>query len=359
MAGSASSPADASAPNGDAAPADGVKADAIDHHADLRGKCNLKTSYPDDEACIPPPPPGTGMQIHVGPTNYDDPAEVAQFLIHPGDELDECFTLHTPNDKPIHYQTFVLSGRKGTHHIINTMYSDKLDEGKFGRCSDAQTASVGTLPGASKPYMARGTVAPEYAHVGRLVPAQTTFQADMHYYNFTNEDIIREFWLNIYFVDDAEITEEAQQIRGFGGLSWNSKPIQPGTDEVYKYSCPIKGDGYLLSLLGHYHAHGKRFTATIQRASGALDKVFEMYDYTDPATFEYNTVVDNPAFSDITAGAVSGRLAVHDGDSLLWECHIINDSDVALHYVNMVKTGEMCNIWGASVGVNRIDCLLP
>jgi len=181
----------------------------------------------------------------------------------------------------------------------------------------------------------------------------------MHYFNFTDHDIIREMWLNVYFVDEAKITEEADQIAGLGGFSWNRTPIQPGTDKVYSYECPIKGDGHIMTLLGHYHAHGKRFTAHIKRKGGASEKVFEMYDYLEPAQFEYNSQVMNPDFSADAAGAVTGRLPVFDGDVLNWECRIVNDSDVALKYVNEVKTGEMCNIWGASVGIEPISCYLP
>jgi hypothetical protein len=50
-------------------------------------------------------------------------------------------------------------------------------------------------------------------------------------------------------------------------------------------------------------------------------------------------------------------LDVHDGDVLSWECHVVNDSNVGLKYVNEVKTGEMCNLWGASLGIDKFDCL--
>ena len=53
---------------------------------------------------------------------------------------------------------------------------------------------------------------------------------------------------------------------------------------------------------------------------------------------------------------MSGRLPVHDGDTLLWECHIVNDSQTALTYKNEVQTGEMCNMWGDSLGVETIFC---
>jgi len=342
-----------------------AKPTTIDWQGDIRGLCKgLKTKFPGDEACIPAPPEGEGMQIHIGPSNWDDAEEVAKYVLRPGEESSECFTVTTPNDKLIHYQTSTLSGRAGTHHIINTMYAGdgSLPQGSakcIGEGGGDMANSLGSLQGASKPYMPRLSVAPEYAHVGRGIPAHTRVSSDMHYYNFTDHDIVREYWLNIYFAKDEEITEEASQIAGLGGFSWNRTPIPPKTDKTYSYSCPIKGDGHILMLLGHYHAHGKHFTASLKRkATGNIEKVFEMFDYMEPAQFEYNTIVQNPMFAEGSAGAVTGRLPVYDGDVINWDCHIVNDSDVALKYVNEVKTGEMCNLWGSSIGITPISCYL-
>ena len=89
------------------------------------------------------------------------------------------------------------------------------------------------------------------------------------------------------------------------------------------------------------------------------EKVFEMYDPYDPAVFDYNSITTNPTFSAQAAGATSGLLPVSDGDILQWECHIINNSLVALRYVNEVQTGEMCNLWGATIGTEAISCVQP
>ena len=62
-------------------------------------------------------------------------------------------------------------------------------------------------------------------------------------------------------------------------------------------------------------------------------------------------------FSTSAAGAYTGILHVKAGDVLEWECHIINDSTSALRYTNEVKTGEMCNIWGFTVGP-QFNCML-
>lgn len=330
--------------------------------ADPRGACNIDSGFPDDNACILPPAPEEGMQIHIGPTDYKDSDQINKFTLKAGQETESCWTFHTPNDKKIFYQTFVLSGRSGTHHIIDTMYKVEMTDGGFTMCSDGGTGTnsniIDNLPGASKPYMPRVPVAPENADIGRAVPPNTPSQADLHGFNFTDKDLLREFWLNIYYVPEAQVKQEATQIRGMGGLSWNSMPIAPGTDKTYSYKCAVPSDGRIMSLLGHYHAHGKQFTASIQRASGEVQKVFEMYDYLDPAMFQYDSITTNPDFSATAGGAVSGILEVHAGDTVLWDCHVVNDSMTALRYVNQVKTGEMCNLWGQSVGT-KINCLVP
>jgi hypothetical protein len=331
----------------------------IDWHGDLRGLCDkLSTNFADDHACIPAPPAEEGMQIHIGPKDYNDANEIAKYIMHPGEESSTCFATITPNDSTIYYQTSTLSGRMGTHHIIDTMYAGDGSTPETATCSGDMMSALGSVPGASKAYMPRLSVAPEYEHVGRSIPAHAKIQADMHYYNFTDHDILREFWLNIYFAKAEDITTEASQIAALGGFGWNSNPIPPGTDKTYSYDCKVKGEGWILMLLGHYHAHGRQFTANIVRKAGGTDKVFEMFDYMEPAQFEYNSIVTNPMFSPNAAGATTGRLAVHDGDTINWQCHIVNDSDVALKYVNEVKTGEMCNLWGSSIGISPISCYL-
>ena len=241
-----------------------------------------------------------------------------------GYENSECWSFHTPNTEDKYYQTFVLSGRPGTHHIINTMYRTEFADGTtFTACMDGGTGMnsniISNLPGASKAYMPRGVVAPENEHIGRKIPAHTPSQADMHYFNFSEHEILREMWLNIYTVPMAQIQQEANQIRGMGGLSWGAVPIAPGTDKVYTYSCPVNADGRIVSLLGHYHAHGTRFTAYVRNGGlGApcsrnaehenCKRVFEMYDYNDPQIFQYDSITTNPMFSDNLPGAVSGQL---------------------------------------------------
>jgi len=112
---------------------------------DLRGTgvcADLHTNYAGDHACLPPPAAGEGMQIHVGPSSCTDPSVLAQWVVKPGEENSKCFNYHTPNGEPIFYQTYVLSGRDGTHHIFNTMYKTTVKDGIFEACRDGGTGTL-------------------------------------------------------------------------------------------------------------------------------------------------------------------------------------------------------------------------
>jgi hypothetical protein len=199
-------------------------------------------------------------------------------------------------------------------------------------------------------------VAPENEGLGIKLGPGTQAQFDMHYFNLTKAPILREFWLNVYTKDPATVTEQPIGIVGLGGLSWAVAPIQPGTHQAYTYECPIDTDGRVIELLGHTHAHGRRETAWIRHGDGELLKVFEQFDYLEPQIFYYDSVQKNPAFAEGSPGAMTGILDVKVGDVLVWECDVHNDSTSPLRYVNEVQTGEMCNIWGATVGP-RLYCI--
>jgi hypothetical protein len=323
-----------------------------------RGLCNLHTKFPGDDACLGVPDPDKGFQIHIGPDDYDDPAQIAKFSMKPGAESSECYMKKMPNMTEVLYLVYELSGRPGTHHIINTLRADDLPE-DWGRCVSFAPggSNLGSIGGASKSHMPPMPIAPENENLGIPLAAHIQAQHDMHYFNLTDAPILREFWMNLYYVKADGDTIRPNRIAGLGGLGWNTSPILPGVHTVFSYECPISADGRIIQLLGHTHAHGIRETAHIRHKNGERMKVFEQFDYLEPQIFMYDSLTRNPAFADGQAGAKTGLLEVVAGDVLEWECEVNNDSKTALRYVNEVKTGEMCNIWGMSVGP-AISCFL-
>jgi hypothetical protein len=180
----------------------------------------------------------------------------------------------------------------------------------------------------------------------------------MHYFNATDRPILREFWLNLYFIEVDRVTEEPGGLTAMGGFEWNRSPIPPRSHDVYPFRCPITGSGRIITLLGHTHSHALRLTAWLRRSSGERLHVFEQYDYQSPQIFYYDTVTENPPFSSDAPGAHTGVLEVQDGDVLEWECEVNNDGPDPLYYMNDVVRGEMCNVFGDTVGGATATCLL-
>jgi len=69
-------------------------------------------------------------------------------------------------------------------------------------------------------------------------------------------------------------------------------------------------------------------------------------------TFEYDSITTNPAPnpSAKTDGATSGILSLVAGDKLKLECDVNNTTDNTLTFKNELYTGEMCILFGSSVG---------
>jgi hypothetical protein len=332
---------------------------------DPRGGCpELNTRFPGDDACIKPPAPEEGFQIHIGPADYDDAADVEQFVLPLGGESSLCWSYHTPNETEVQYQGFVFSGRPGTHHVFNSMLANEVqDGGGFHVCVDAglgnSSGRIGGLPGAGRPYVARTKVAPENEGLAGVIPPRVPAEADMHYFNATDGEILREFWLNIYYIDPSKVTDTIKGIRGMGGIGWAVLPIPANADQVYKYECPLTSTGRIISMQGHFHSHGVRESAWIRRGDGTRVPIFEMYDYANQASFQFDSITTNPPYTGTADFGYTGILEITAGDVLEWECHVKNGA-TPLRYTNSVEDGEMCNIFGGFVGDPAIEsCLLP
>jgi hypothetical protein len=85
-------------------------------HANAMNECNLHSGWPGDEYCILPPPPDKGFQLHLGPSNYQNPE--AEYLLQPGEEWVHRFTSTSANDKDIKFYVRQYRMRPGAHHTI-------------------------------------------------------------------------------------------------------------------------------------------------------------------------------------------------------------------------------------------------
>ncbi len=315
------------------------------------------TGWPGDEWCILPPDPELGIQIGVHPESYENPdADVAPgvlgFVLPAGTEVTQNYYASVPNDQAFSFYREVLRMRTGSHHIINTM----TGSGQSG-WTNSQDTGLGAegIIGSQRPDSDRPTgtldVPPENAGHGQTMPAGQNIQYNMHHFNFSEEPMLREIWINIWFKDASEITEQLGGIGIFGNPA-DLFAIGPGEHAELHYVCDVTGNTRIVTLNGHRHSHTDRFGAWIERANGEVLSVYESFEYQDMPTYQYDSISQNPV-PDLDAridGASSGLLEVGPGDEIHFVCDITNRLDTNLRFANQVDTGEMCILFGSRTG---------
>jgi hypothetical protein len=324
-------------------------------YSDLEDQCGLDTGFPGDILCLKAPEADKGFQLHMGPTNYDDPVEVEEYLLDSGAENNECFYATTPNEQLATYYERLIHMRPVSHHMFlfiidGALYPDGYPEG-WAPCGGFAEGRKGSLGGAEVPrvqYPANGVYAPENAGIGRAVSKKTLIKMEIHAINTTDAPVMRETWANVIYKPREQVTESVIDVNVLGGFS---VATQPGDKTVMDVRVPITTPKRILNLFGHMHSHGVRFTAWRTRGDEQL-MLMEDYDWFDPRVFTYDSVTTNtePDANKKIPGAITGILNFEAGDSLDFQCEVWNDSDVVLRYRNEAITGEMCNIFGEFVG---------
>jgi hypothetical protein len=306
--------------------------------------CNLKSGFPGDEYCLLPPPEGKGIQIHFGPKNYHDMAEIKKYIIEPGEEFNTYAVVNVPDTGTTdrYFQYMKVSMRPGSHHLINNLIAGKPEEG-FRAC-DGQ--SMGSFPGTQNLITEsppQGIPAPENEGLGRTLPPNVSICQNYHRYNVTDKPQISEIWYNIWWIDEKEIKEKTS------GVTVNAPfgVIQPGARQMVTTTVTASGDGRFVTLFGHRHAHAERFAAWLNDSL-----IYDSWDWVESRVFNYDSITMNPAPNPTakTDGAVSGVLPFKKGDKIKILCDINNTSDVPLRFANELLTGEMCILFGSTVG---------
>jgi hypothetical protein len=308
--------------------------------------CGLNSGFKGDEYCLLPPPEGEGVQIHFGPKRYDDPAEIEKYRLEPGEEINAYGIVNIPTTEEHWYSYVKLSMRPGSHHVINNIIAGHPEEGFVaGGCEGSSIAGfVGTqvLILESPP---QGIPAPENEGLGRSLPANASICQNYHRYNFTDEPILSEIWYNVWFTEEENVTQRGQGVAVFAGPFAG---IPPGTREVVTATTTVNGEGRILSLFGHRHAATERFAAFLND-----ELIYDSWDWVESRVFNYDSITENPPVNPdgMMDGAVSGIVEIKNGDAIRVECHVNNTTDQTLRFRNELYTGEMCILFGSTVGV--------
>ena len=308
---------------GDAAPESEWAPGTADPCADMPD-----TGYANDELCIEAPPPDVGYQAHFGPSDYDDPDDLAPYLLGPGEENVVCQYRYTPDFSGVRYSNEQHTRlREGTHHLImwgaNRELPDAPADGEFRSDGCQNPFDYLFVTGAQAALNGVGGVQdifvsdlPENEGIAHQVHPNRSLALEMHYVNTTPEPILRESWINTIYTD-AENVDTIIDPMFFIGSRINV-PVG-GSQIVTNDLCeapPLPADGpesklRFLGFTGHAHANTTRITAWINRAAtGQREQVYEVFDWAEPLQAAFNTVDENPPMNGRTDGGRE-RPALH------------------------------------------------
>lgn len=346
---------------------------------DLGGKdCHLVTShmgapFPGDSQCITPPSADAGMQFHYGPTNYDDPVEVAKYVLKPGEEITDCDYFITPNTENVYFNSYHSRMRPGSHHMLLFIESQgsSAGGGLLGGGSSKPfkptgnggpdpncSPGIGTrnLFGAQTPNLdvdALTAGASENDGLAIVIPPKQQMTIQAHFINATSGPMLREVWANVLFTPRDQVTQLGDPIFFIGGALMNVPMGQSKAITGQAVVPPgVSPDFRLIVGTGHYHSHTTEFKAW-KTQSGVRTPLIHDYNTLghapDPATWYFDSAMTNPVPGETghTGGAYSGIVHMQPGDTIDWECDVTNN-DVAggLQFGNYVFTAEMCNMFG-------------
>ena len=307
--------------------------------------CGIRTPYPGDEYCIEAPDPDLGLQLHYGPKDYNDQAEVDRYLLGPGEEVTDCVFVKTTNDREVFFNGYHARMRPGSHHMLLYL-QDTLRPDSTGpeRCN--QGLDTRNIFGAQTLTMDVDSVVDGPENEGLAIKLGPNLQGvvQMHFINTGDVPILREGWANLVYVDASMVKQLGDPIFFLGGLGMN---VQPSTTQIIKGRAVAPADVRLLLATGHFHAHTTRFSAW-KTIGGQRELLMEDFDWHEPSLLNFDSATQNVMPDPVgkKAGGFSGIVDLRQGDVIDWECEVKNDGDVPLRFGNEVYTAEMCNIFG-------------
>jgi hypothetical protein len=332
------------------------------------------SGFPGDDFCILPPPPEKGLQYGVHPQGKEWHAQMmakdlsgysnvrADFLLESGGEGEFNYYTTAGNPTEINFYRNYPRMRAGSHHMIVSADAKNPQLEVWGPGSPAGLSSGTGLPGAQRPdeNNPKSLDKPaEDAGYYSVLPADTGVTFDMHHFNATEGDILKEAWTNVWYEEDA--TKRVSGLRGLDFLQAVSMAITPGTTVDYHYTLSAPERVRIVTLFGHRHAWTTNFSAWINRG-GQNEIMYQSFDWYDEPTFRYDSLTMNPVpdHTTLTDGAASGVRWLEPGEVLHFNCRIqytdaranaVNApltpaENGTLRFANEAFTAEMCILFG-------------
>jgi len=348
----ASNPAAMNDPDSGMAPADDCGARVVSRMkpcGDDPDPCGLNSGWDGDEYCLLPPPTDKGIQIHFGPKDYGDKSETDRYVTGPHEALNQSVLARVALDSDRFIGRLTVHMRPGIEHWISIGGSNDAEEGVYPdmACGDSTGPASGGFGGGHNLIYdnpPQGVAAPENEGIVRRFPGDSSACMVMYSVNLTDEPRLREAWVNLYFADEPKEPLKTGSIGMVGGLGLQ---LRPGEKQVLSYEGTSTEDGRIIQLFGHRRQWTPRLAAWLNDRL-----IYDSRQWEEAVTYNYDSITMNPPIDPdgVKDGAVSGTLPFKAGDRLRFSCFVDNTSDHPLSFTNEPEFGEMCNLWGTTVG---------
>jgi hypothetical protein len=281
--------------------------------------CGLRTAYAGDEACLAASTDPNVVQLRYGPANYDDPAELGQFLIAPGDET-LSYEIVSPLHAAMLIESYDVSERTGMHHLA--FYNGATGKPNATAALINPAIFLTQVPTES---VAFDQGAPELAGAALKVPAGS-FVIAAHAINMTDRPQLVEAWVNLHTVASTVRPISPLQMAGGAGMT-----VPAHTKQTIRASVVAGHAIDILQITGHFHAH-----TTEERVAVDGAQKYSTSSWSEPSVSWFTSK--------------TAPLHVPSQGVLSWECDVDNTTNAVLRWSNAVMTGEMCNVVGFVVG---------
>jgi hypothetical protein len=247
--------------------------------------------------------------------------------------------------------------RDGSHHLIVTMLNADRADG-WDQSPERSRSELGQqgmqFGGSQRTDTDRPTgtldIPQENRGIGGQMRTKQQFSFNLHHMNRFEQTILREVWMNVWYMRPEEVDKPMQSLF----IPGNPADVQvaPGERRVLHYAASVTGRPRIISMFGHRHANTDRFGIWVERKSGERIAAYESFDYMDMPVYQFDSISKNPKpdLERAVDGGHSGLLELSEGDTLHFVCDIKNRSGVTLQFVNELITGEMCIVFGSTTG---------
>jgi hypothetical protein len=293
-----------------------------------------KTKFPGDEFCILPPPPDKGVQVGAHPqgasywdkmwagdfSDYSNAELTKPYEMPPETEVVQNYYTTADNEQGHKYFRIDTRMRPGSHHLVSWFPRTPAPDG-WAPLSD-QSLLAGTpfynVQSTRSDRPSAIEIAPEDKGLGMAFPAKTPVTLQLHHINAGNGPMLRETWINVWWLPDGETVTPVQ-------VQALNAPINYPPNQVIDntHTAMASGDTRIVSVFGHRHAWTTRFSASITRADGTSEDLYESFSWLEMPTYQFDSVTTNPA-PDVARpadGALSGLTTLHAGDQVSYTCH--------------------------------------